>query len=730
MEQQYEDEQSMEIEALQSIFMDDLRVVSEGSRPVTWNCCSASSASQASSSDVYAVEVWPQSDDGMKDENAEFGVEFIFAHTPSYPDEAPLVHVSSIRGLSKQHMEECARQVCDAIEENMGMSMMYTLVSVVQEWLNGLDMEKQEASLADDPAVLEKKRREEEEARIAALGRMGIRLLQKPLRRGKKHLKMSCGRRLMASRGKRRHGNCGMPYRLSNFQGNFECPMDVRVGKPHNLQQLGEILNEFDKVKAVGNGHSFNKEFLCAGNGTDSINIVMTELDDTRKYILAPPSPDLWLDMEIPDDFPIQVDEQAMTVNVSAGITQRILLDYLSDYVHWDEPKGWTLPAFSWFIDQTMAGAVATGTHGSSMRYGSLSSQILAMDMMLANGTIITITPENKHLWNAAGVHVGQLGIITSLLMRIVPQQAVEKTVYEGDFQGEFSDYVQKVSSDYKKALEIGDVDLIKEILHLKRQPWFVKENIAPEEIPQVEAFDANPDMFVFPQNERYQPLEGVPAMAAGDSKMWSRFFRNALETYATEGTFESRKAYLSMIDQGMSMHAGFSPYNQFEVAIPLTNVAECLPRVLDVVYGDEKLYEGFRTPGLVRFTPGESFYLSNAQGDKGPHMWINLEDYVTFSDPNHTPNEKFFKVIRLFVEECDARLHWGKAGFQEAVDSTDYNVVEKYGNNWCSFGCAVHQLDPTRKFSSMNDTFWEFYAKTSPNGPTADSVPSWTHAA
>lgn len=143
-------------------------VVSEGSRPVTWNCCSGSTGSQASS-EVYAVEIWPQSDDGMKDENAEFGVEFIFAHTPLYPDEAPLVHVSSIRGLSRQHMEECAKQVCGGIEDNMGMSMMYTLVSVVQDWLNGLDMEKQEASLAADPEVLEKKRREEEEARIAAL---------------------------------------------------------------------------------------------------------------------------------------------------------------------------------------------------------------------------------------------------------------------------------------------------------------------------------------------------------------------------------------------------------------------------------------------------------------------------------------------------------------------------------------------------------------------------------
>lgn len=39
-------------------------------------------------------------------------------------------------------------------------------------------------------------------------------------------------------------------------------------------------------------------------------------------------------------------------------------------------PDGYTLPAFAWFLDQTIGGAVATATHGSSLVYGSLSSQV------------------------------------------------------------------------------------------------------------------------------------------------------------------------------------------------------------------------------------------------------------------------------------------------------------------------------------------------------------------
>ena len=38
-------------------------------------------------------------------------------------------------------------------------------------------------------------------------------------------------------------------------------------------------------------------------------------------------------------------------------------------------PLGYSIPAAPWYIDQTVGGAVSSGTHGSSLRFGSLSSQ-------------------------------------------------------------------------------------------------------------------------------------------------------------------------------------------------------------------------------------------------------------------------------------------------------------------------------------------------------------------
>eukprot|EP00951_Prasinocladus_malaysianus_P008026 scaffold57745_cov38-Prasinocladus_malaysianus.AAC.2 len=55
-------------------------------------------------------------------------------------------------------------------------------------------------------------------------------------------------------------------------------------------------------------------------------------------------------------------------------------------------PSGWVVQGYSWFIDQTIGGAVATGTHGSSLANGSLSSQVLGIEVVLANGTIAHFT--------------------------------------------------------------------------------------------------------------------------------------------------------------------------------------------------------------------------------------------------------------------------------------------------------------------------------------------------
>ena len=193
---------------------------------------------------------------------------------------------------------------------------------------------------------------------------------------------------------------------------------------------------------------------------------------------MNPVSPDTWVNKTIPANFPIQVNEDNGTVTVAPGITQRALLEYLSAYNHWNEPAGWTLPAFSWFIDQTIAGAVSTGTHGSSLRWGSVSSQVRGLKVVLANGTLLELkSPEETlHLWRALGVAVGRLGVIVEVTLRIVPATPVTRIGRNMTFD-EFVDELFVVQENYKVAKAKNDTEGMKVAL-------------APIDEAEVSAFD------------------------------------------------------------------------------------------------------------------------------------------------------------------------------------------------------------------------------------------------
>lgn len=165
------------------------------------------------------------------------------------------------------------------------------------------------------------------------------------------------------------------------------------------------------------------------------------------------------------------------------------------------------------------------------------------------------------------------------------------------------------------------------------------------------------------------------------------------------------------------------------QVAIPLERAGDCLEEVGREVYGDAKLWEGARTPFLVRFVTGEDLYLSPATD--GPVMYINhctlrqgrvcasraaarhaparelrrappaalpqtcctacsshtaAEDYVSRSTGK--VNDQFQRITQLFRQRCGARLHWGKEGWTR--HSKCFDGATEYPNTWCHFGCAV----------------------------------------
>ncbi|GAB4819086.1 hypothetical protein N2152v2_006132 [Parachlorella kessleri] len=114
-------EQEMELEALEAIYMDDLQV----------------------------------------------RIEVVFAHTPTYPDEPPLLKARGLQGLADADVRQLQGVLDEQIEANLGMAMIYTLIGVAQEWLNEKALTVGGPSL--DPEADRKRREAEEEARIAEL---------------------------------------------------------------------------------------------------------------------------------------------------------------------------------------------------------------------------------------------------------------------------------------------------------------------------------------------------------------------------------------------------------------------------------------------------------------------------------------------------------------------------------------------------------------------------------
>ena len=71
---------------------------------------------------------------------------------------------------------------------------------------------------------------------------------------------------------------------------------------------------------------------------------------------------------------------------------------------------------------QTVAGAISTGTHGTGAGLGGLATQVEALELLLADGSEVRCSPaENPELFEAARIGLGALGVITTVTLRCVP---------------------------------------------------------------------------------------------------------------------------------------------------------------------------------------------------------------------------------------------------------------------------------------------------------------------
>lgn len=71
---------------------------------------------------------------------------------------------------------------------------------------------------------------------------------------------------------------------------------------------------------------------------------------------------------------------------------------------------------------QSLAGAIATGTHGTGITYGIIATQVCSLKLVTSEGELLECSPErNPEIFRTALVSLGALGIIVEITFKVVP---------------------------------------------------------------------------------------------------------------------------------------------------------------------------------------------------------------------------------------------------------------------------------------------------------------------
>jgi xylitol oxidase len=168
-----------------------------------------------------------------------------------------------------------------------------------------------------------------------------------------------------------------------------------RLHRPRTVEEVQEIVARAASVRVLGSRHSF------------------TEIADAEDLVS--------LD-GLPGD--VVVDRAAGTVSFGAGLRYGDLAEPL-------RAEGVALHNLASLPHISVAGAVATATHGSGDRNGNLATAVAALEMVTSAGEVVTAA-RGEPDFDGMVVGLGALGAVTRLTLDVEPDYEVRQRVFEG----------------------------------------------------------------------------------------------------------------------------------------------------------------------------------------------------------------------------------------------------------------------------------------------------------
>ncbi|MFG3498206.1 D-arabinono-1,4-lactone oxidase [Streptomyces sp. NPDC047928] len=417
-----------------------------------------------------------------------------------------------------------------------------------------------------------------------------------------------------------------------NWAGNVAVS-PVREARPASVAELSETIRtavrDGLRVKTVGTGHSFTS--IAA---TDGLLIRPDLLTGIRRF-----------------------DRAGMTVTVESGTPLKRLNAALAR-------EGLSLTNMGDIMEQTVAGATSTGTHGTGRDSASIAAQIKELELVTADGRVTTCSEkENPEVFAAARIGLGALGVVSAITFAVEPLFLLTAREEPMTFD--------RVTSEF-------------DALHAENEHF---------------------EFYWFPHtgncNTKRNNRSAGPAAPPGRVSAWFE------DEFLSNGVFQVANSFGRAVPTAVPAIAKVSsralsartytdiPYKVFtsprrvrfvemEYAVPRDAAVAAL-RELRAMVDRSPLRVSF--PVEVRTAPADDIALSTASGRDTAYIAVHMY--------RGTPYQAYFTAAERIMTAHGGRPHWGKVHTRDAAYLAE--VYPRFGE----FTALRDRLDPDRVFGN-----------------------------
>jgi L-gulonolactone oxidase len=417
-----------------------------------------------------------------------------------------------------------------------------------------------------------------------------------------------------------------------NWVGDQSC-RPAEIVHPRTRDELVEVIGGAaaagSKVSVAGSGHSFTEAALTDGTliGIEALSGV------------------------------IDADPSSGLVKVGGGT---VLAD-LNEELH---RLGLAMENLGDIDRQTIAGAISTGTHGTGARLRNISSQVAAIELVLADGSVRELAAEaDPALLRAARVGVGALGAISAVTLRCVPAFTLHRVDTPRPLDEVLAAFAER--ADATDHFEFFTFPYADSALVLERN----RTEVPPCPRGRVVAYLND----IVLENWALEALSATGKRFPGSiprlARLAARLASGSQTTDRSDRVFANERRVR---------------FTEMEYGIPREHGPEAARRVIEWVRADR--YPVF-FPIEVRVAAADDAPLSTAHDRDTAYIAVHQYRGMEW--------RPYFEAVEEIMNGYGGRPHWGKRHFQTAE-----TLAPRYPA-WAEFQATRDILDPNRVFTN-----------------------------